>query len=70
MRFPTGGIVIVGDTCSIAGETVGVVAGFDTSHESNHLNIVVRADRLAHGAERGLAPGQTVEFVLASSGKS
>lgn len=70
VRFPTGGIVIVGDTCSIAGETVGVVAGFDTSHEPNHLNIVVRADRLAHGAERGLAPGHPVEFVLTPWGKS
>ncbi len=66
VRFPTGGLVIVGDRCSIDGVTVGVVAGFDTSHEPNHLNIVVRADRLAHGAERGLVPGQAVEFSLAS----
>jgi hypothetical protein len=64
VRFPTGGLVIVGEACSIDGEKVGVVAGFDTSHEPNHLNIVVRADRLAHGAERGLTPGQTVEFKL------
>lgn len=66
VRFPCGGLVVVGERCSIGGETVGTVAGFDTSHEPNHLNIVLRADHLAHGAERGLVPGQDVEFSLAA----
>lgn len=64
VRFPTGGLVVVGDACTVDGEWLGVVAGFDTSHEPNHLNIVIRGDHLHNGDERGLVPGQWVQFTL------
>lgn len=63
VRFAQGGIVAVGMTCRIGEEIVGEVVGFDGVHAPNHWNIVVRSERFANGAERGLEVGMLVEFL-------
>ncbi len=64
VRFAEGGIVAVGMTCQIGEEIIGEVVGFDGVHAPNHWNIVVRSDRFANGAERGVRVGDAIEFVL------
>lgn len=62
VRFPVGGIVVVGAECEVAGERMGQVVGFDGVHAPNHWNIVVRSERFAHGLEWGLDLGKPVVF--------
>ncbi len=62
VRFPVGGVIVTGMTCRIGNEVIGEVVGFDGVHAPNHWNIVLRSERFANGAERGLAPGVEVEF--------
>ena len=41
-----GGVVVVGDTVSIGGEPLGLVAGYDLTHMPNHMNVLVKTDSL------------------------
>lgn len=61
-EFAGGGVLVSGDVVFLDGEKLGVLAGFDETHAPNHLNVVVRADRLADGVARGARPGAAVRF--------
>jgi hypothetical protein len=70
VRFPHGGVVAVGMRCRVGDQEVGEVVGFDGVHAPNHWNIVVRSERFADGAERGLTLGTAVEFVYREGGSA
>jgi hypothetical protein len=60
-----GGVIVAGDEVYLAGRLIGTLAGFDETHMPNHLNIVIRTDRLADGVEQGAALGMPVRFTAA-----
>ena len=60
-----GGVLVSGDAVTLDGHRIGTLAGFDETHMPNHLNIVVKADRLSDGVERGAALGMAVRFAAA-----
>lgn len=41
-----GGLVVVGDEALLDGRVMGTLAGFDTTHMPNHMNVVVKAESL------------------------
>ena len=53
-------VVTVNDEITIGGKCVGRIAGFDETHMPNHLNVVIRVDKIASGAELGLELGDAV----------
>lgn len=57
-----GGVIVSGDEVYLDGRAVGVLAGYDETHMPNHLNIVIRTDRLLTGVEHGAPLGATVSF--------
>jgi len=59
-----GGVLVSGDSVLLDGRPVGVLAGFDETHMPNHLNIVIRTDRLLTGVELEAPLGATVSFRL------
>jgi len=60
-----GGVIVADDEVYLAGCLVGTLAGFDETHMPNHLNIVIRTDRLADGVEQGAELGMPVRFTAA-----
>jgi len=63
-----GGVLVSGDEVLLDGRPVGVLAGFDETHMPNHLNIVIRTDRLLTGVELGASLGAAVSFRLPGEG--
>lgn len=59
VEFETGGVLLHGDEVVLGGKTVGTIAGFDMSHQPNHMNIVVKVESLLSGEDRGLESGAT-----------
>jgi len=57
-----GGMAIAGSPVTVDGQEIGVLAGFDETHLPNHLNIIIKTNRPATGAELNLALGATVTF--------
>lgn len=47
LEVETGGIILLGDEVFIAGNRVGEVAGFSVTHMPNHMNIVIKVEKLA-----------------------
>jgi len=45
MEVTTGGIVVTGDTFTIDGKDIGIVAGFSDIHCPNHLNIMITCNK-------------------------
>lgn len=41
-----GGVAVVGDEVYIVGKTLGELAGFDTTHMPNHMNVLVKMGSL------------------------
>lgn len=62
VEFQQGGVMVAGDRVLVNGEDIGCVCGFDETHMPNHLNIVVRGQRVS-GRERNLCLEQQVEFI-------
>ena len=63
IEFHAGGLLIEGDALTIAGKTIGTLAGFDESHFPNHYNIVFKGPHGLTGAELGQKPGDGIVFV-------
>ena len=57
-----GGVLTVGDKVYCSQVQLGTIAGFDETHMPNHINIVIKADRLITGAEHGASLGSEVLF--------
>ena len=41
-----GGLAVVGDEVSVAGNSLGHIAGYDMTHMPNHMNVLVRSESL------------------------
>lgn len=54
-----GGLAIVGDEVTLDGSALGNLAGFDTTHMPNHMNVVVKAESLE---EPPIRVGSKIEF--------
>ena len=57
-----GGVITTGDGVFRNGECIGFVAGYDETHMPNHLNIVLRCDKLVTGAGSGCLVGDEITF--------
>lgn len=62
VELEQGGVIVSGDKLLLNGEIIGTLAGFDETHMPNHLNIVIKTDRLATGVEREANLGLSVRF--------
>jgi len=62
VEFGQGGVMVSGDRVEVNGEDIGYICGFDETHMPNHLNIVVRGQRVS-GRERGFKLEQQVRFI-------
>lgn len=62
VEFQQGGVMVAGDRVVVDGEDIGFVCGFDETHMPNHLNIVVKGERVS-GRQRNLSLGQQIEFI-------
>lgn len=60
IEFDPGGVIYIGDTVRIGNMEIGRIAGFDSTHLPNHMNIVIAAAELKSGLERGLSLEQVV----------
>ncbi len=63
-----GGVIVQGDAVFLDGEKVGVLAGFDETHMPNHLNIVIKTDRMLPGTKLGAKLGMTLAFKMTTGG--
>lgn len=62
VEFTQGGVMVAGDRVVVNGEDIGVICGFDETHMPNHLNIVLRGERVS-GRMRNLTLEQQVKFI-------
>jgi len=60
VEITSGGVIAVGDRLVCAGVSIGTIAGYDTTHLPNHMNIVATASRRTDGTDSGLALGDEV----------
>lgn len=63
VEFLAAGVLVEGDTLTVAGRIIGTVAGFDDSHFPNHYNILIQGPRLVTGIELRQKPGDPVTFL-------
>lgn len=63
-----GGVLVSGDKVFLGDRRIGTLAGFDETHMPNHLNIVIKTDRLATGVEMAAALGAEVRFEMDRKG--
>ncbi len=54
-----GGLAVVGDDVILDDSVLGNLAGFDTTHMPNHMNVVVKAESLE---EPPIRVGSRIEF--------
>jgi hypothetical protein len=41
-----GGLAVVGDAVTVAGNIMGHIAGYDMTHMPNHMNVLVKRENL------------------------
>lgn len=63
-----GGVIVQGDAVFLNGEQVGVLAGFDETHMPNHLNLVIKTDKMIPGTKLGVKLGMEVSFRMLPKG--
>ncbi|MDR3560194.1 MAG: hypothetical protein P4N41_19545 [Negativicutes bacterium] len=68
VEIEQGGVIVEGDAVFLAGEKVGVLAGFDETHMPNHLNIVIRTETMISGSMLGARLGMKVCFEMLTGG--
>lgn len=56
------GVIVKGDTLSVAGRAVGTVAGFNDDHMPNHLNIVIHCKTPKTGETLGIDLKETLRI--------
>lgn len=47
----TSGVIVVGDEVTVAGESVGRIAGYDDTHMPNHQNVIVAVEKRLSGKD-------------------
>ena len=63
VEITAGGVVISGDEMYCGGKLMGAIAGFDESHEPNHINIVLFNRERKTGEELNLELNSPIEFI-------
>jgi len=63
-----GGVIVQGDAVFLDREKVGVLAGFDETHMPNHLNIVIKTEKMLPGTKLGAKLGMVVSFKMLQGG--
>jgi hypothetical protein len=63
--FDIAGVLAAGDLCYAGDRLIGVLLGFDNTHEPNHMNVVLRAPEIVSGAALHLRPDDQFHFDLA-----
>ncbi|MBI2874835.1 MAG: hypothetical protein HYY09_07080 [Firmicutes bacterium] len=63
------GVILAGDEFFVDERPVGHLAGFDSTHLPNHLNVVIRVAERLDGVERGAAPGSRIRFTHSRSNR-
>ena len=58
-----GGCVVVGETLLLDGQPIGTVAGFDETHEPNHINIVIGVNQRQTGRQLNFSVAKRICFV-------
>lgn len=64
VEIERGGVILVGDRVTLGGRLLGQVAGFDSTHFPNHLNILVHGPQWETGRQLGVAVEERVTFVM------
>ena len=64
LEVASGGVIVVGDQVFLDEVCVGALAGFDETHMPNHLNIVIKADKLLTGIELKAGLGNKITFKI------
>jgi hypothetical protein len=62
VEIEQGGLILLGDQVSIAGQQLGSVVGFDHTHFPNHMGILIRGPRWDTGRELGIVLEAPVTF--------
>lgn len=57
-----GGCIIVGETLFVDGQPVGVIVGFDETHEPNHINIIIGVENRRTGPQLKIGLGSKIKF--------
>ena len=63
-----GGVIVQGDEVFLDREKVGVLAGFEETHMPNHLNIVIKTEKMLPGTKLGAKLGMVVSFKMLPGG--
>lgn len=64
VEIDRGGVILAGDRVTLGGRLLGQVAGFDSTHFPNHLNILVRGPQWQTGRQLEVALEERVTFVM------
>ena len=56
------GLLLCGDAVTVQEEEIGTISGFDETHLPNHLNVVMRSERLVTGREMDLTLDELITF--------
>lgn len=56
------GVVVKGDTLTVAGRPIGTVAGFNGDHMPNHLNIVIYTKTPKTGEEMAIGLSESIRL--------
>ena len=57
-----GGCIVVGETLFVGGQAVGVILGFDETHEPNHINVIVGVKRRRTGRQLKIKVGSKIKI--------
>ncbi len=57
-----GGCILVGESLFVDEKRVGVILGFDETHEPNHLNIILGTERRQTGPQLKISVGSKIKF--------
>ena len=66
LEVKAGGVAVVGDTISIREKLIGSLVGFDTTHAPNHLNLVIKVEKVTTGGQIKLKIGDSVTIAMSS----
>ena len=62
IEVDVGGVLKVGEEATVDGRLVGELAGFDLTHYPNHMNVLLKADRLLDGRMLEFSVGDEIGF--------
>ena len=64
LEVKAGGVAVTGDNVYISDKMIGMIAGFDTTHTPNHINVVLKVDQVTTGDKLNLKIGDRVTISM------